>query len=241
MEWDKIHATRGTENRATGSAGDALHESTFPAETASLSQFQAAKRRQAARPDLWKVTIPAPALQFQDIEPLSAKHDKLRAASSSVLEPLDRYLKQQARQDARKRVAVPYVLVSAGNRIAGYYTLSATHILADDLPLQLLKRFKLPRYPFFGAILLARLARDISFKSQGIGELLLADALKVSLAISRKIASVGVVVGAKDDHAGRFYAEFGFTAFNDQNNRLLLRMGEIEKLFSDHHSEFIRS
>jgi len=184
---------------------------------------------------------PAPAPQFQPIEPLSAKHDKLRAAFSCGVEPPDRYLKQQASQDARKRVAVPYVLVSADNRIAGYYTLSATHIVGDDLPPDLLKQFKLPRYPFFGATLLGRLARDLSFKGQGIGELLLADALKVALAISRKISSVGVLVDAKDDHARRFYSEFGFIAFNEQNNRLLMRMEDIGKLFSDQPSEFSRS
>ncbi len=53
-----------------------------------------------------------PPRTFVDIEPLGAKHGKLRAAFSCGVEPLDRYLKQQASQDAKKRAAVPYVLVS---------------------------------------------------------------------------------------------------------------------------------
>ena len=149
------------------------------------------------------------------------------------VETLDRYLKQQASQDARKRVAVPYVLVSADNRIAGYYTLSSTHIRMDDLPPELVKQLKLPRYPAFGATLIGRLARDLAFRGQGIGELLLIDALKVSLAMSKKIASLAVVVEAKDEYAARFYSAFGFIAFPETINRLFLRMETIEQVFKD--------
>ncbi len=149
------------------------------------------------------------------------------------MEPLDRYLKQQASQDAKRRVAVPYVLVSADNRIAGYYTLSATNISLKDLPDALVKQLKLPRYPAIGATLIGRLARDLSFSGLGIGELLLVDALKISLVMSKKIASVAVVVDAKDEHAARFYSSFGFIAFLETANRLFLKMETIEQLFTE--------
>jgi GNAT superfamily N-acetyltransferase len=155
----------------------------------------------------------------------------LRAAFSCGAEPLDRYLKQQASQDAKKRAAVPYVLVSEDDRIAGYYTLSADNIRADDLPPDLVKQLKLPRYPVMGATLVGRLARDLSFRGQGIGELLLADALKVSLVMSRKIASLAVIVDAKDENAHRFYTDFGFIAFPDTVKRLFMPMQTIGKLF----------
>jgi hypothetical protein len=73
------------------------------------------------------------------------------------VESLDRYLKQQASQYAKKRAAVPYVLVSEDGRIAGYYTLSSDNIRADDLPPELVKKLKLPRYPVIGATLIGRL------------------------------------------------------------------------------------
>jgi GNAT superfamily N-acetyltransferase len=155
----------------------------------------------------------------------------LRAAFSCGAEPLDRYLKQQASQDAKKRAAVPYVLVSEDDRIAGYYTLSADNIRADDLPPDLVKQLKLPRYPVMGATLVGRLARDLSFRGQGIGELLLADALKVSLVMSRKIASLAVIVDAKDENAHLFYTDFGFIAFPDTVKRLFMPMQTIGKLF----------
>ena len=83
-----------------------------------------------------------------------------------------------------------------------------------------------------GATLLGRLARDSSFRGQGIGELLFADALKVSLIMSKKIASVGVVVDAKDEHARQFYKGFGLVALERMENRLFLRMEAIEDLFA---------
>jgi len=168
---------------------------------------------------------------FRAIEPLGDKHSQLRAGFSCGVEALDRYLKAQASQDAKKRAAAPYVLVSEDNRIAGYYTLSASNIRVDDLPPELVKRLNLPRYPVIGATLIGRLARDLSFRGKGIGELLLIDALRVSLAMSRKIASAAVVVDAQDDNAHRFYLKFGFIVFPDTANRLFLPMRTIEKLF----------
>jgi len=79
--------------------------------------------------------------------------------------------------------------------------------------------------------LIGRLARDLSFQGHGIGEILLADALKVSLAMSRRIASAAVIVDAKDDHAHRFYTTFGFMAFPESVKRLFLPMQTVETLF----------
>jgi len=121
--------------------------------------------------------------------------------------------------------------VSEDDRIAGYYILSSDNILVADLPPELAKRLNLPRYPVLGATLIGRLARDLSFKGQGIGEILLIDALKVALAMSRRIASAAVVVDAKDDHAHRFYTGFGFMPFPDAVKRLFLPMLTVEKLF----------
>jgi ribosomal protein S18 acetylase RimI-like enzyme len=159
------------------------------------------------------------------IEPLG---DQDRAAFSCGVEPLDRYLREQAGQDARKRAAAPFVLLTAENRIAGYYTLSATIITADDLPREAVKKLKWPRYPELPATLIGRLARDITFQGQGIGELLLMDALK--RALSSEIASLAVVVDSKDENAQRFYTNYGFLLFPDTANRLYLPMMTVERL-----------
>lgn len=171
--------------------------------------------------------------QSFNIEPLGASHKKLRAAFSCGVDALDRYLKEQASQDAKKGVALPFVLVSQDNRIAGYYTLGSFGVPLYDISPEMVKQLRLPRYDVIGATLLGRLARDLSFKGQGIGEMLLLDALKRALFGSQTIAaSVGVVVDAKDERAQRFYSEYGFfPAFPDTPRRLFLRMETIEELF----------
>ena len=58
------------------------------------------------------------------IEPLGPNHD--RASFTSGVAPLDRYFREQATQDVRRRVTACYVaLEAAGAEVAGYYTLAA--------------------------------------------------------------------------------------------------------------------
>ncbi|HEY3457005.1 MAG TPA: GNAT family N-acetyltransferase [Bryobacteraceae bacterium] len=169
-----------------------------------------------------------PAREFFS-EPLGPQHD--RAAFSCAVEPLDRYLKQQASQDARKRLSVTYVLVpvESPNRIAGYYTLSADAIPVDDLPPELVKKLRLPRYDTIPATLVGRLARDVSYKGKGIGEILLADAMQLAWRTSHKVASWAVTVDSKDERAKAFYMSFGFIPFTDTERRLYLPMRTIEQ------------
>ncbi|MEA5505122.1 GNAT family N-acetyltransferase [Halotia wernerae UHCC 0503] len=160
------------------------------------------------------------------IEPLG-KHD--RAAFSCGVEILDRYLKQQAGQDARKRVAAPFVLVEKSSGIiAGYYTLSSTSIKFEELPIELSK--KLPKYPIVPATLLGRLAVDQNYRQKGLGEMLLMDALYRSL--KSEIATIAVVVDAKDDAARSFYEHYDFIRFPDFSHRLFLKIETIAKMFA---------
>jgi ribosomal protein S18 acetylase RimI-like enzyme len=162
------------------------------------------------------------------VEPLGTQHD--RSAFSCGVEPLDRYIREQAGQDARKRVAAPFVLCEGkGDEVVGYYTLSALSIDVGDWPEDVAK--KLPRYPLVPATLLGRLAVDARLRGRGAGEHLLMDALRRALEASRGVASVAVVVDAKDDSAVSFYQRYGFVRFVDQPRRLFLPMAVIERTF----------
>jgi len=90
------------------------------------------------------------------VETLGPQHD--RGSFTSGAEPLDRYLRSQAGQDARKNMAAPFVLVLPGGAIGGYYTLSATGVKHTEFPADITR--KLPRYPLVPATLLGRLAVD---------------------------------------------------------------------------------
>ena len=164
------------------------------------------------------------------VAPLAKSHDRSAFACGS--DALDRYLQQQARQDAEKRVAAPFVLVAPpASTVLGYYTLSASIITADELPAELSK--KLPRYPQLPVTLLGRLAVDQGQKGKGLGEFLLMDALHRSLDAADRIAAMAVVVDAKDAAAEAFYKHFDFRPLQQQPTRLFLPMKIVAGLFPE--------
>ena len=162
------------------------------------------------------------------VEPLGKQHD--RAEFCCGVEPLDRYLHQQAGQDARKRVAAAFVLCEGtSDRVVGYYTLSALSVDIGEWPEAMAK--KLPRYPLVPTTLLGRLAVDEQARGSGAGEHLLMDALRRALEATEKVASAAVIVDAKNEAAEAFYRRYGFVSLEDQRHRLFLPMAVIEKLF----------
>ena len=162
------------------------------------------------------------------VEALGRQHDRSQFSCGS--EPLDRYFRAQAGQDARKRVAAPFVLCEGdGAAVLGYYTLSAISVDIGAWPENVAK--KLPKYPVVPATLLGRLAIDRQLQGKGVGEYLLMDALHRSLQAAHQVAALAVIVDAKDARAVAFYRHYEFTPFEDQPARLFLPMGVIEKLF----------
>lgn len=151
------------------------------------------------------------------IEPLSADHDRSQFRSGS--DALDRYFREQASQDIKRRIATCFVAASIGAQdVAGYYTLTATGVALNALRLEISK--KLPRCPVVPAALLGRLAVSRDYQGQGLGGVLLADALKRTAR-----AELGVfvmVVDAKDAAAQRFYEHYGFTLLPGEVRRLCL-------------------
>lgn len=162
------------------------------------------------------------------IEPLGKHHN--RGDFDCGVYELNCYIKEQAGQDIKKRIAASFILVGdAPGAIAGYYTLSAASVNIGELPEKTAK--KLPRYPLMPATLIGRLAVSKLYQKKGYGELLLMDALKRSLLSTREIGSVAVIVDAKDNAAREFYTYFQFIALEGHRNRLFLPMIVVEKLF----------
>lgn len=159
------------------------------------------------------------------VEVLGPQHD--RSGFDSGVEPLDRYFRMQAGQDARKNMAAPFVLVLPDGTVAGYYTLSSTALKLDELPAQVMR--KLPHYPLVPATLLGRLAVDRRQQGKGYGRFLLADAL--FRAVRSEIAAFAVIVDAKDENARHFYERESFLPFPDQPMKLFRPMADIAVLF----------
>lgn len=156
------------------------------------------------------------------VVPLDATFD--RSGFASGAEPLDRYFQQQVTQDIRRRVTACFVALS-GEKIAGFYALASASVALGELPEKLRK--KLPRYPTVPAVRMGRLAVDQTFKGQGLGGALLADAL--FRAQHAEIAACALVVDAKDDSAMAFYQHHGFISLPSQPRMLFLAIAGIPK------------
>ncbi len=159
-------------------------------------------------------------------ETLSEQHD--RVAFSCGNESLDKYFKgDPIRQDVSRRTTNAFVLTPDGRFVAGFYTLSPISILSVDLPPGIAK--KLPERPI-GATLIGRMARDLSLRGQGIGEMLLMDALHKAWQASKLVSCWAVVVDAKEG-ARDFYCRNEFTPFATKPDRLFLLMKKIDLIF----------
>jgi len=164
--------------------------------------------------------VSAAAAQFR-IEPLSGTHDRSRFVSGSG--PLDRYLREQASQDIKRRIATCFVAVDFENQdIVGFYTLTATSVALDALAPEIAE--KLPRYPVVPAALLGRLVVSVAAQGRGLGAALLADALLRTARVEMGVFAMVVDAkdDGKDDAAQRFYEKHGFTLLVGEQRRLVL-------------------
>jgi GNAT superfamily N-acetyltransferase len=155
------------------------------------------------------------------IEPLG-KHD--RAAFSCGVAALDDWFRLRAGQDEKRNVARVFVAIDDRREIVGFYSLSSFTLAIDELPPEHAKR--LPRYDAIPAALVGRLARHEKVRGEGIGDLLLADAVRRVIGAARSLAVFAIVVEAADEKAAAFYRDFGFMPFPSRPLRLFMPASE---------------
>jgi len=95
-----------------------------------------------------------------------------------------------------------FVAVDSELGVVGFYSLSSFMLEFRDLP-EVLAR-KLPRYDAVPAALIGQLARDNRVRGKGVGELLVADAVRRILGAARSLAVFAIMVDAKDERAATF-------------------------------------
>lgn len=142
------------------------------------------------------------------------------------IEELNNYLKREARQQQGHGFNVTLVLVDSTNptKILGYYSMMSSGMNAESLPPEIAK--KLPKHPI-PAIRIGRLARDLSIKGQGIGELLMANALERIQRVSTEVGVYCVIVDSKNEAAKNFYLRYGFIEFADAPMSLFLPIASL--------------
>lgn len=160
------------------------------------------------------------------IEPLGSRHDRGRFACGKPL--LDDFLRTLVSQYGRRGLGRTFVaLTSPGERVIGCYTLSSGSVSYQNLPQESAR--KLPRHPV-PVVLLARLAVDRSAQGQGLGSLLLLDALRRSLHLADRLGIHAVEVHALDEDARSFYERYGFVPLLDHPFHLYLPIAVLRRL-----------
>lgn len=163
------------------------------------------------------------------IELLDKKHN--RKNFDCGIESLNVYLKLQAGQDVKRKLAACFVLSeNQTHTILGYYTLSNNSIPLSSFPEQIRKKFP-KTYTSIPTTLLGRLAIDKSQQGKGIGKILLIDALKRSYEISHEIGSFAVVVDPIDFEAENFYEKYDFIKLPD-SGKMFIAMKTLHDLFN---------
>jgi GNAT superfamily N-acetyltransferase len=152
--------------------------------------------------------------------PLGPAHD--RTGFACGVPALDRYIRELATQDIRRRVSNCFVAVNAAGKLAGYYTLAAASLPLTELAPEQTRR--LPRYDAFPAALVGRLAVDEMFRGHGLGSALLVDAM--ARALRAEPAIFAMIVDAKDETALRFYLHHGFQHFTSRPMSLYVPLAE---------------
>ncbi len=169
------------------------------------------------------------------LEPLTGHHN--RNGFDCGIDVLNVWLKQTALQHQNKGISRTFVAIPANDQviqhyisfgyedivaesILGFYALASAFVFLDELPAELAKRY--PRQ--VPVTRLGRLAIRRDMQSQGLGRLLLADALNRAQSAAQAVGSAGIFVDAKDDMSSRFYQGFGFQTCRDQPLKLYLPM-----------------
>ena len=150
--------------------------------------------------------------------PLAGSHD--RQSFDCGRSELNEWLQQVANQHQKKGLSKTFVAVreEEPTRICAYYALTLSELDSHHLPEAWRKKMPL-RTP---GVRLGRLAVDLHYQSNHLGELLLMDGLTRAQRIHQEAGGIGLFVDAMDEQAAAFYRRYGFESAPDQSLLLFL-------------------
>ena len=157
------------------------------------------------------------------------KHHRLAFACGK--EPLDRFLHEYAHQHVEKGLSKTYVAVDDDDEtvILGYYTVTTCRVEAGELPAAIARKLGLPKHEL-PASLVARLAVSESIKGQGVGSLLLIDAMARCARVATEVGGVAIVVDALEENVIPFYERVGFQRFEPQGLKMFIPMATVREM-----------
>lgn len=156
-------------------------------------------------------------------EPLTAEYEL--AAFRSGVDPLDDWLKRQARHNETEGGSRTFV-VSEGLLVVGYYSLAASSVLHGAATGRARRNMPNP----VPMVLLGRLAIDLAWQGKGLGADLMRDAVMRVIAASGTIGVRAMLVHAISAEAKAFYEKHGFRASPVDLMLLMITMGDVRRV-----------
>ena len=159
------------------------------------------------------------------IQLLSRNHD--RRSFNCGQDEINKFLKQQANQNAKKSYSQTHVLIDdvGPSQIIGFYTL--TSILINQ-PIQHQININYA-HDLFG-VNLARMGIDVNFQGNLLSENLIIDAIEKTIFIDNNMGVQGLFLDAKNDKLIKYYEKYGFELILGVGRKMWLPIGTIRKL-----------
>lgn len=160
------------------------------------------------------------------IELLNKSHE--REQFDCGTEVLNQFLRSTARQHIQKGISRTFVLIDRDlpQAIIGFFTLTLCEVKSEKLPPEIAKKYP-SQVP---GVKLARLAVDSQWQCQGIGEILMVEAMQRALLVADTAGGIGLFVDAKDETARRYYTRYGFITLEDNPLEMFLPLSLLRTL-----------
>jgi ribosomal protein S18 acetylase RimI-like enzyme len=170
--------------------------------------------------------------RIADFDPV--RHDRTRFCSGVT--SIDNFLKFTAKkQQNADMVRVRVMTEGASNGVIGYYVLNAHSISAEELPDDIAR--KAPQHRLVPAAYISMIGVDLSRQGEGLGRILLANALRQILLASEYVATAVAVLDVLDDGNAEavdkrklYYKRFGFIELKGQGRRLFMPTALAQKV-----------
>lgn len=160
-----------------------------------------------------RVSRPAVLKPGHDLAPFDCGRDQITD-----------WLKQRARKAAESDTARTYVVCRGTRRVVGFFSMAAGAVAHADVSAKFRQNTPDP----IPVILLARLGVDLSEKGRGLGQSLLADAMKRALQSAELVAARALLIHALDADAAKFYEGLGLKRLKGSEDiTFYIRMSEI--------------
>lgn len=163
---------------------------------------------------------------FSKPAPITSTHDVKNFDCGNTA--LNEFLVKYAVANAAAGLARTFVAtIKEQPAVIGYFSIAAGSVERETAPARVAKGTPKHSIP---VVLLARLAVDLNYQGQKVGEGLLKEALLKILAASSIIGVRAVLVHAKDQKASAFYAKYGFVSSPLDSFHMMLILKDVAKI-----------